>query len=64
MILTEKLYKMRYCVGASVKPALVIHAPDMDTADREVLLYAADQPDYAGEEVRILAATEIDLGAL
>lgn len=64
MILSQKLYKMRYAVGASVKPALVIHAEKMDDADAEVLLYASEQPGYQGEEIRILSATEIDLGAL
>lgn len=64
MILTGKLFKMRYAVANRVQPTLVIHADSMDFADREVLLYAAEQPDYTGEEVRILEATEIALAAL
>lgn len=64
MILTGKLYKMRYCVGASVKTPLVIHAESMDAADAEVMLYASAQEDYHGEPVRILSATEIDVAGL
>jgi hypothetical protein len=64
MILTEKLFKMRYRVGASVKPAVVIHADSMSAADTAALLYAADQDGYQGEEVVILSATVIELASL
>jgi hypothetical protein len=64
MILTGKLFKHRYSVGGSVKPAVIVSASDMTAADAEVLLHAAAQPDYFGESVRILAATEIDLETL
>lgn len=64
MILTGKLFKHRYSVGGSVKPAVIVSASDMTAADTEVLLYAASEPGYAGEQVLILSATEIDLETL
>lgn len=64
MILTGKLFKLRYAVGGSVQPPLVIYAANMSEADSEALLYASEQPGYEGAEVRILSANEIDLGAL
>lgn len=64
MILTRKLFKHSYSVGGSVKPSVIVHAADMAAADAEVFLYAAAQLGYAGEQVQILAATEIDLEAL
>lgn len=64
MILTDKLFKHRYSVGGSVKPAVIVSAPDMTSADAQVLVHAATRPEYAGEEVRILESTEIDLEAL
>lgn len=64
MILTGKLFKLRYVVGGAVQPAVVVHAESMSAADAEVLLHAAEQLEYAGEEVRILSAAEIDLEAL
>jgi hypothetical protein len=64
MILTGKLFKHIYSVGGSVKPPVIVHAADMTAADAGVMLFASQQPGYAGEEVQILAATEIDLETL
>lgn len=62
MILTNKLYKIRYAVAGKVQPQLIIHAVSADEADAETLLYASEQKGYDGEEVRILAMTELELG--
>lgn len=64
MILTGKLFKHIYSVGGSVKPPVIVSAPDMGNADAQVLLYAATEPGYGGEDVRILSVTEIDLETL
>jgi hypothetical protein len=55
-----KLFKIQYAVGGEVKPPLVVWTTDMAAADAEVLLFAAAQPEYDGQNLRILAATEID----
>jgi hypothetical protein len=62
MIITDKLYKIRYAVAGKVQPQLIIHAGSADEADAETLLYASEQEGYDGEEVRILAMTEVDVG--
>lgn len=64
MILTQKLFKMRYAVDNAVQEPVIVHASDMDHADTAVLMHAAEQPGYEGGAVRILAATEIDLESL
>lgn len=64
MILTGKIFKFRYAVGGAVQPPVVVHALNMTAADNEVLLYASEQPGYAGAEVRILSASEIDVETL
>lgn len=64
MILTERLFKMRCMVGATPQPPLVIHAANMDEADRIAILHYAEIPEHAGKEVRILSAAEIELSAL
>lgn len=64
ILMSGKLFKFRYAVNGSVKPPVVIHALNMTDADAAVLLYAAEQPGYNGEEVHVLSATEIDVSAL
>jgi hypothetical protein len=64
MIITDKLYKIRYAVAGKVQPQILIHAGSADAADAEVLLYASEQEGYDNEEVRILALSEINLDLL
>jgi hypothetical protein len=61
---SSRYLKYRYAVGGAVQPAIIVQAETVTAADTEVLLYAADQPGYAGEDIRILSVTEIDLSAL
>lgn len=59
-----KAFRMTYSVGGRVQPSvLVVDALDVDAADRAVLLHAAGQAGYGGEEVRILAVDDLDAGA-
>ncbi len=62
MILTEKLFKVRAVVGKTPQPALIIHAAAASAADTVAVLHYADS--HPGEEVRILALSEIDTEAM
>jgi hypothetical protein len=64
MVITDKLYKIRYAVASKVQPQLVVQAADATQADAETLIYASEQEGYDDEEVRILALSEIDLDLL
>jgi hypothetical protein len=56
-----KAFRMTYSVGGKVQPpVLVVDALDVDAADRAVLLHAAGQAGYGGEEVRILAVDDLE----
>lgn len=64
MILDANIYKMRCRVGNDIKPPLLIHARTMEQADSEALLYWADLPENAGQEVAVLSATEVSVESL
>lgn len=63
-IIAGKLFKMVCSVGGVVRVPLIVEADSMDDADNAVMLFASQQEDYAGEQIRILSATEIDTEAL
>lgn len=56
----QKLFKMVAAVDNIPQPFLVVVASTMDQADSEVIMHYAEQPDYAGLEVRIISAGEIN----
>lgn len=63
-IVAGKLFKMICSVGGIVRAPLIVEADTMDEADTAVTLFASQQPDYGGERIRILSATEIDTDAI
>jgi hypothetical protein len=61
MIITGNIYKIRAMVGNSPQDAIFVMATDMESATKEAILHATDQPGNKNKDITILESTGVAL---